>query len=197
LQFNLFFHGLALLCSLASVVFATLDARPRGLALIAVGFLAAVLAVRPFSPPDPAVVGGLAACLAVVAILRPYGWTRAVIALSAGALAGLWSTMLGLAGVSLPVAVTVGCAAPAASACFSRVRCDFAPPGLREEALLVVLIFGVVIALAPGVVAGWQSASVLNLQQQPVTAQVVPMWTLLLTLGAAALGGLYTGWTRR
>jgi len=37
----------------------------------------------------------------------------------------------------------------------------------------------------------------LNFQQKEVASQAVPAWTLLLTLGAATVGGLYTAWMRR
>jgi hypothetical protein len=53
------------------------------------------------------------------------------------------------------------------------------------------------VAIAPGVVGGWQSAVVLNLQPKEVASGFVPAWTLLPTLGAAAFGGLYTIWMRR
>ena len=97
----------------------------------------------------------------------------------------------------MAAAAAVAVAPIAVSLFFSRRRPDFAPDVLREEALLVVFVLAVMVAAAPGIAAGWHSAVVLNLQQKEVTSQVVPAWTLFLTLGAAAIGGLYTVWMRR
>jgi hypothetical protein len=63
--------------------------------------------------------------------------------------------------------------------------------------LLVVVVLAVVVAVAPAVAAGWQSATALNLQQKEVPSQAVPAWTLFLTLGSAVIGGLYAVWMRR
>ena len=194
MQPNLFFHALAMLCSLGSVAMATFAVGPRNLAALAIGFAAASLAVRPSNLPDPAWVGGIVAGIAAAAVLRPR--YAALFAATAGILAGIWMPMLEVAGVPLAAAALIAAAAPLCSALFSRDS-RFAPLVVREEALLFVLVIAVVVAVAPGVAAGWQSATALNLQQKEVGAQVVPAWTLLLTLGAAAAGGLYTVWMRR
>lgn len=195
MQPNLFFHAVALLYALASVGFVTLDAGVRGQALAALGFAAGVAVGRLSRLPDPVWAGGAVACLAILAILRPR--LRTVVAAGGGALAGVWASMLSLEGLPLAIAVVVAGAAPALSAFFTRRDPRFAPLALGDEALVVVFILAVVVAIAPGVIGGWQSAGVLNLLQKDVAPQVVPVWTLVLTLGAAALGGLYTVWTRR
>lgn len=195
MQLNLFFHALALLCSLASVVFATLNPGWRGQAMVALGFALGTTAVRLSRLPDPVWIGSVVASLAIVAILRPR--TRIFVAACGGALAGVWASMLQLEGLPMPAAVGVAAAAPALSAFFTRRNAAFAPLELRDEALLVIFITGLVVALAPGVVRGWQSAAVLNLQPTGAASQVVPVWTVLLAFGAAALGGLYTVWMRR
>ena len=53
MQLNLFFHSLAMLCSLASVAFATIDVRMRGQVAMAAGFALAALTVGPGQLPDP------------------------------------------------------------------------------------------------------------------------------------------------
>jgi hypothetical protein len=195
LQLNLFFHSLAMLCSLASVAFATVDTRARGCVALALGFVLAAIGVGAGRLPDPVWVGSVVACLGAVGLARP-GWAT-VLAACGGALAGIWMSMLQFGGVPLPLAVVVAATPPALAAFFSCRRPGFAPAALREEALLVVLVLGVAVAAAPGVAAGWQSAVTLNLQQKEVASEAVPAWTLLLTLGAATFGGLYTVWMRR
>lgn len=195
MQLNLFFYALSLLCSLASVAFGTLDARLRANVAVALAFALASIGVRPNGLPDPVWVGGIVAALGIVALVRPSSWT--VVAACGGALAGIWVSMLEVIGLPLPAAVTVAAVPVVVAAYLTRTKPDFAPVALREEALLVVLVLGIVVAIAPGIVAGWQSAAILNLQQQEVASQAVPAWTLLLTLGAAATGGLYTVWMRR
>jgi hypothetical protein len=184
-----------MLCSLASVAFATADIRLRGHVAVAVGFVLAATMVAPGQLPDPVWVGSGVAVLAVIGLARP-GCAVLVVA-GGGALAGIWMAMLRVEGLPLPAAAFVAGAPSALAALLSRRRPQFAPTPLREEALLVVLVLGIAVAAAPGVAAGWQSAVILNLQQKEVASQAVPAWTLLLTLGAAMVGGLYTVWTRR
>jgi hypothetical protein len=106
-------------------------------------------------------------------------------------------SMLQFGGVPLSVAVVAATTPPALAAFFSRGMPGFAPAALREEALLVMLVLGIGVAAAPGIAAGWQSAATMNLQQKEAASQAVPGWTLLLTLGAAAAGGLSAVWMRR
>lgn len=195
MRLNLFFHALAMLCSLGAVAMATFAVRPRSLVALAFGFGAAALVVRPDALPDPAAVGGAIVAVAATALLRPR--YADLIAASAGVLAAIWMSMLEAVGAPLIAAILIAVAPVICSAFFTRRDLKFAPLDLREEALLLVLVFAVVVALAPGVAAGWQSATALNLEQKEVGAQVVPAWTLLFTLGAAAAGGLYSVWMRR
>jgi hypothetical protein len=195
LQLNLFFHSLAMLCSLASVAFATADVRLRGHLAVVVGFVVTATAVAPGQLPDPVWVGSGVAAIAVAGLARP-GYAT-LVAAGGGALAGIWMAMLRVEGLPVSAAASVAGGLPALAAILSRRRPHFAPTSLREEALLLVLVLGIGVAAAPGVAAGWQSGVTLNLQQKEVASQAVPAWTLLLTLGAATIGGLYTTWMRR
>lgn len=195
MQLNLFFHSLAMLCSLASVAFVTVHTRARGQVAFALGFVLTAISVDPNRLPDPVWVGSVVALLGAVGLVRP-GWA-ALVAAGGGVLAGIWVSMLRVEGLPLHVAAVVAATPPALAAFFSRRTPGFAPAALREEALLVMLVLGIGVATAPGVAAGWQSAVTLNFQQKDVASQAVPAWTLLLTLGAATVGGLYTAWMRR
>lgn len=184
-----------MLCSLASVTFATVETRGRGHLAFALGFVLAAIGVDSTHLPDPVWVGGVVALLGAVGLARA-DWA-ALVAAGGGALAGIWVSMLQVEGLPLPVAAIVAATPPVLATFFSRRTPGFAPAALREEALLVMLVLGIGVAAAPGVAAGWQSAVTLNLQQKEVALRAVPAWTLLLTLGAAAAGGLYTVWMRR
>ena len=196
LQLNVFFHALALLCGLGSVAFATVEGPTRrGSVAMALGLAATAVFLRPDRLADPGAVGVLVACLALASLVRPGAMLFA--AAGSGALAGLWARMLQSAGVAAPVAFVAAAAAPVVTLVLMRRRSDFAPPLLRQDALLVVLALAVVVAMAPGIVAGWQSAALLNIRQMEAASPPLPSWTLLVSLGAATLGGLYTVWTRR
>lgn len=194
-ELSLSFYALAMLCSLAAVAFVALDTTRRGAGAVAIGFVLGAVAARPDRLPDPVWVGAIVAALAAAAVMRPRAGTLA--AAAGGVLGGIWISLLQVEGLSMAAAVAVAVASIAVSLFFSRRKPDFAPDVLREEALLVVFVLAVMVAAAPGIAAGWQSAAVLNLQQKEVPSQIVPAWILLLTLGAAAIGGLYTVWMRR
>jgi hypothetical protein len=105
--------------------------------------------------------------------------------------------MLQSAGVPWPAALAAAAAAPVVTLVLMRRRRDFAPAVYRDDALLVILALAAIVAVAPGIAAGWQSAAVLNVQQTGTASTPVPAWALLVTLGATTLGGLYTIWMRR
>ena len=196
MQLNLFGHGLALLCRLASVTFAVLDARLRGLAVVMVGFALTAVVVGGSGVPDPAWGGGVVAALAIVAILRPH--VRPAIAACGGVLAAIWAAMLQIGGLPILTGVVLAITAPTLAIYLTRRHPEFAPQVLLEEALVVIVLLGVMVAIAPGVVAGWRSAAVLNLQQPlEAASHAVPTWALFVSLGAAALGGVHTVWMRR
>ena len=184
-----------MLCSLASVAFACADVRVRGHLAVVLGFILAATVIDHGQLPDPVWVGSGVAVLGIAGLARP-GYVT-LVAAGGGVLAGIWMAMLRVEGLPLPAAALTAAGLPALAALLARRRPDFAPAPLGEEALLVVLLLGIGVAAAPGVVSGWQSAVTLNLQQKEVASQAVPAWTLLLTLGAATVGGLYTVWIRR
>src|SRR5688572_8922359 len=145
-----------MLCSLASVTFATADVRMRGHIAVAAGFALGALTVAPAQLPDPVWVGSGVALLGIAGLARP-GYAT-LVAAGGGALAGIWMAMLRVEGLPLPAAALVAAGLPALAAVLSRRRPHFAPTFLREEALVVVVVLGFAVAAAPGVASGWQSA---------------------------------------
>ena len=80
-----------------------------------------------------------------------------------------------------------------ASAWLTNHRPAFAPPVLREEALLVLLIAGVVVGMAPTVAQGWQSAVALNMTTDTGARRAaLPVWMLSFVGASVALGGLWS-----
>lgn len=195
---TLFFHGLWMLCAISTAVFAADGARrSTNLAAMTAGFAIGAVVLRPARLPDVAWIAGAFGLLAVFRLVK--GDPRAEVLASAGAgvAAATLSSLFETQGA--PVAATLAAAAaiPAASAWLSSRSRGFAPRPLHEEALLFVVALGALLALAPSVVSGWQSAAALNLDARRAAVEAVPSWTILMMLGAASLGGAYSLWTRR
>ena len=192
---NLIFYALWMLCGLGAAVFATVEPggrqRPLGLAL---GFAAAAVLALPGRLPDPAWTGGVVVLVAVFQLVRP--GQRGLAAVCGGVLAGLWSALLKAQGAPLTLAVGLAAALPAVSTWLTARRPAFAPPALREEALLIVLGLALVVTVAPEVHGGWRSAVALNLGVEDTPREGVPPWGLLLSGAVLALGGFRSFWRR-
>ena len=200
-QVSLFFHGLWLLCGVGAVAL-TANPAPRwtDLGALALGFAAGLASGLRGGVPDPVWVGGAAACVAALLLFKP--GTSALAAACGGALAAFWGVLLHLQGTPLAVAVVLAAAVPSLSAILAVRHPSFGPLHVREEALLVCLVLGLALAMAPGAAAGWQSAVALNVEaansgQGAAVRQAIPAWTLATTVTATLLGGAYTMWRRR
>jgi hypothetical protein len=104
--------------------------------------------------------------------------------------------MLAAQQVAPALAIPVGAVWPAAAMWCAR-RPDFAPPRLRDDALILLITFGAATAIAPGVLEGWRAAVNLSVQSAPAAPMPLPAWTLAVGGSALALGGLYSLWSRR
>ena len=85
----------------------------------------------------------------------------------------------------------------AATAWLAKTRPRFAPETLREEALLIVCCLGLVVAVVPSVLDGWQAAANLNVRVENVAQQTIPAWTLSVVGMSTVLGAVYSLWSRR
>jgi hypothetical protein len=193
------FLALWFVCGLGTAVLAAVGPQTRMGAIAGIaGFVAGVWwSQQVFAPSTPAVAIG-AGLAAALELFRPgrRSFTLAV----AGLLAGLWSAVLHLQGLPVIPAVLVAVTLPTASAYLRVYRPAFAPATLREEALLFLLILGVVAAAAPGIVDGWHAAVTLNIQGSESEASpttVMPMWTMFVASAALVSGGLFSMWSRR
>lgn len=196
MQLNWLFHALWMLCAFGTTVFATASARTRlALPALMLGFLVSAVWVRPERLPDAVWVGGLVALVAVLQLVRP-GRADVLTIASSGALAGVWISLLEIQGLPSALALAIGAALPVASAVLTARRPAFAPVALGEEALLVVLALGAVVATVPSVLEGWRSAVALNVTDRSGSNTLVPIWTLWFLGTSVTLGGVYSLWRR-
>jgi len=126
---------------------------------------------------------------------RPYA------AVMAGVLAGLWTAALNEQGLPALVAIPAAAMLPVASAYLRARRDVFAPPALREEALLVLAVVGTAAAALPGIAEGWHAEVNLRVQggqsAAPSVDTAMPAWTLAIASAALVSGGLFSLWSRR
>ena len=190
--------GLWFVCGLGAASFAALVPVSARVALgCPVPYIAGVWWIQQPFAPSTAVIGLAAALVAGVYLLRA---PRPEFAIGLAALlAGVWAGVMELQGLPLGVAVIASLIVPVASAWLRATRPAYAPPRLREEALLFVMVLGVIAAAAPTVLDGWRAAAVLNLQGggQETAVAAIPAWTLTVATGALVSGGIYSLWSRR
>ena len=186
-------------CGLGTAVLAAVATPSRaGAAAGLTGFALGVWWMREPFAPSSAGIGTAAAIVAAMELVRvrraPYAFALA------GLLAGVWSAVLQQQGLSLAPAMAAASALPSASAFLRTRRPGFAPPALRDEALLFLIVLGIVAASVPGIAEGWRTAGTLNLRvsdAQGSAAAVMPTWTLAVATTALLSGGLFALWSRR
>ena len=187
---TIFLQAFGILCGLACVVFASAaSSRRPDIVAMSLGFVTSAVWstvwIGPQGRPDPAWVGLFVVAVATLSLLRP--GLQIFSAVSAGALGGLWAWFLQMQGLSLVVALLLP-AALLGIAVFAGRRPGFAPPSIREEALLFVCCLGLFVALGPELLAGWRSAGALNAASMP--SRAMEGWVLLVGATSVAAGGL-------
>ena len=191
------FHALWMLCAFGVVVHATAAARRwQELSALAAGFVVAALLVSPQRLPDPTWVGIASTGAAAVVLFRPR--FALVSAAWGGGLGGMLTALVEVQGLPAIVALAPPALLAATAAWWARTRPAFAPDVLRDEGLLVICLLGLMVAVVPGVLDGWQAA--VNLAVEPATpvpTTPVPAWTFALVGTATALGVVYSLWSRR
>jgi hypothetical protein len=186
-------------CALGTAALAAVGPQSRaGSVLGMAGFALAAWWIRQPFAPSTAAVAIVVAVAAALELVRPRQQPYAIVL--AGWLAGVWSGVLQVQGMPLTAAMVVAATLPAASAYLRIRRPAFAPAALREEALLFLVILGVVSAAAPGIAEGWRAAGNLNMHSGEAVASPtagMPMWTLVVASAALLTGGLFSLWSRR
>ena len=185
-----------MLCALGTATFVAVAApRRQWLIALAAGFVSVLVFSGPGQSPDPEVAGLFATAGAVVYLFRPrYAWLAMVLG---GALAGMLVQVLGLIGTALALSLPLTVIGAAAIAWIARRRPAFSPETLREEALLIVCVLGLAVAILPSVLDGWQAAANLNVQVEGVAGQAIPAWTLTVVAMSLLFGAVHALWSRR
>ena len=191
---NLFFHALWTLSALGTVVCAAEVRRPRDAWIFGLVFLAALGWFGPQRPPDPSWVGFIAAAAAAHRLAWPD--RTALMSAVGGLLAAVCATLIAFEGLHVAAAALAVAGVAGVSGYLSTTKAAFAPARLREEAALALMLIGLGVAMAPGVVTGWGAAQALNLPDRNISAPMVPSWVIAIGSGAILLGGAHRLWRR-
>jgi len=186
-------------CGLGTAILAAVVPFSRiAAAVSAVAFVAGVWWGQQPGAPTTAAIGLAAGLMAVWQLVRS---PRPVYAAGiAGLLAGLWTAVMTGQGVPLLAAIPLAAALPIASARLRVRRPGFAPPAMREEALLMLAAVGVFAAALPGILDGWHAAVNLSVKSGPspaATDAIIPAWTIAVGSAALVSGGFFSIWSRR
>lgn len=174
-----------LLCGLGAAVFATAARQSwRDRVALVCSFMAAVAWKGSGRPLEPAWIGALTAGFAVLILGRP-SWPF-LSAFGSGVLGGTLCGLLQVQGMPRAVAFVASGSLLVITLFLASWRNDFTPPATRDEALLAVGAFGSLVAAAPAVAAGWQSALLLNLGEKHSANPAIPAW--VLGVGGASMG---------
>jgi hypothetical protein len=193
---TLTYHALWMLCALGAAVFATAAAANlRTIAVLVVGFVPGVFWWSGGRLPDAAMAGTLTLVAAAVYLFRPR--LRVVAAAVGGILGGMLSAMLQVQGVPASLSPLVSATLIVVAVWLARARPSFAPEQLRDDAMLIVGVLGVSVAILPGVLDGWQAATNLSAATERVPTSALPSWTLLLLIMTSSAGAAYSLWSRR
>ena len=182
--------AVCLLCALGAAVFAV--SFPQSWytrAAVVIGFIASVLWTRRAGILPPAAIATLTA-LAAGLILAERSLPL-FSALCSGTLGGMLAAELQLQMVPEAVAWILSAAILLATLILVSVSENFAPAGMREEALLGIAVLGVLIAAIPGVTAGWQSALALNISERASASVPIPMWAVVSAGISCAAGATW------
>ena len=193
---TLTFHALWMVCALGSIVLAAGAARTTGLTLIfTAAFLIAAILAHPGTIPDATVIGAAAATAALLMLCSArWAWCAAALG---GAVAGAWVVLLQMQGLDRISSTGLAAAILIGTIWQVRRTRTFAPESMRDEALLIVCLTGAAVAILPGVLDGWQSATTLNVSFDERTVQAIPGWTIGL-VAMSLLGGMaHSVWRSR
>ena len=160
-----------------------------------VGIIAGLILVLTGRLLDQVSLGGAVVALALLRLARP--GAVEVGRLGSAALALQGSALLMSYGLPVWAALLPGLLAALLPVWLHSRNARFAPVSVQEEALLLVLVLGIVLGAAPEVGSGWRSALILNTTVRAAgTAHPIPHW-VLLSLAAATALGVASRWWRR
>lgn len=189
-------QAFGILCGLALAVFSSTGIRGLfGIGIFAVSFAATILLVSPDRFPDPVWVAASIGGLSWLILWKPRLWL--VAATTSGFAGGVWLRLLEAEGLPLFMAAVVVLAIAAATAVLSKRQSHFAPAPLRDEAVLLVGVYSVVLAASPSVYAGYESAIALTAVPLAAPDSVPAPWALGVAVGFLFVGGAWALWKHR
>ena len=115
---------------------------------------------------------------------------------AAVAAAVLWQ-VLRLQSLPSSLALLVATGPCLVSAMLTTARPQFAPPHILDEGLLLVVAFGLVVAVVPAFSEGWHAALSLNAESASSQPAQLPLWTAATTASVVVLGAGYSAWRYR
>lgn len=189
------YHALWMLCALGAVVCATAASQFRSIAALAIGLVGGLMWWSPARLPDVAMTGMVTVLAAALYLFYPR--LRIVAVAFGGPLAGMLAALIEAQGVSPTVSSLAVILLVAVPIWLGRTRPAFAPELLRDEAMLMISVVGLGVAILPGVLDGWQAATNLSAATERVATASLPAWTLLLLLTTSSCGAFYSLWSRR
>lgn len=158
-----------------------------------VGTLVFIVVVSRFATMQVEWVG---VCLTIMAAWRLVrGGSIAGAMALAGASAGLGVALYVESGMNPVLAVALCLGAALLAVLFAREQ-RFATTHVRDFALLMVACCAPVVAMAPGVLAGWESARALNMAGENA-ATGLPALAWIVPVAALLVGGMRGFWKRR
>jgi hypothetical protein len=197
------FQALWLLCGLGTAAFASVAVvyapgplRTLTWLAIVLGFAGGTFVHRTTGAIaiDATWVGGLSAAVAALELIRPGHYL--VTGAAAGALAALWAGLMQSQGLPLPIGVPAAVGVLLISAVTTSAWPAFAPPVMREEAMLGLGALALAVSVAPAIGQGWQSALALNVSRGGASAPSLPIWMLSCAAASVVSGGLWSWWRR-
>ncbi len=190
-------HAAGILTALAATVWSAQSAANAARLAVLIATFATIAALLAWAPifDLEALAFGIAGANAA-AFLRPrWSWLPPV---AGGAAAAGWISVLQAQGLPWLPAALAAAALLAVTVAVAKRRAGFLPDEMRDEALLVVGVFALLLATYPDVVEGWRSG--LALMAEPLGAAPgsgVGPWLVAVVLACVLLGGAYTAWKRR
>jgi hypothetical protein len=188
-------HAAGILAALAAVVFGAQCAARAALALLFGAFAVAAFGMFRLGTIETTTLGFCIVAAAIAGFARPR-WSL-LSPVAAGLFAAGWTSILQGQGLPwLPATLVAGSVLAAAVGLAARRRA-FMSAELRDEALVLVAAFALLLSLGPDVVEGWRSAVALKAEPLAAAGPDVGPWLGALVVASVLLGGAYTMWKRR
>ena len=188
--------ALVMLCGLGAPIYATtIEGRRYRLVACVAGFALALYFGRNGVLPNPSALGLVVAGCAALEVFRPR-WSF-LSPVCAGVLTAIFTMVLRIQGVPTVGAIAIALVFPIVAGWLASRRDSFAPRNLREEAMLLMIALGILVAVIPEVSEGWRSAMTLNRDSDVASTPVIASWALVFGTTSALLGGVYSLLRRR